>query len=154
MKTLVIGLGQRVAGDDGVGLAVLDEVERRRLPGVELVRARDASELVELLPRYAHVVVVDAVLVSPEHVGKVSILEADALEPGARSPVSSHGMSAAQAIALSRALHPDEPGAHVLLVGIGIQRPTCYQRALSEPVQQAVDAAADRIAALTRDSHA
>ena len=56
----VIGLGQRVAGDDGVGLCVLDALEQDPPAGVELCRVADAAQLVELVQGAERVVVVDA----------------------------------------------------------------------------------------------
>ena len=42
MRARVIGLGQAAAGDDGVGLAVLDALRARGVPAdVELVRATE-----------------------------------------------------------------------------------------------------------------
>ena len=51
----VIGIGQRVAGDDGVGHAVIDALAAVALPaGTELLHARDASELWHQVHRVAH----------------------------------------------------------------------------------------------------
>jgi hypothetical protein len=62
-RARVIGLGQALAGDDGVGLAVLERLGAAGVPdGVELVSARDESALLALLETPAPVVLLDAVL--------------------------------------------------------------------------------------------
>ena len=48
----VVGLGQPVAGDDGVGLAVARAVKARR-PAAQVVELTDAAGLIELL-EHAH----------------------------------------------------------------------------------------------------
>ncbi len=153
MTTLVVGLGQRVAGDDAVGLAVLDEIERRGVSGISLVRAREPSALVELVAGHQRTIVVDAVLVPSERVGEVLVIAPDELDPEAQSGISSHGLSVAQALELCQVLYP-ESGSNLRLVAVGIQAPDRYGEALSPPVQAAVRAAADQIEAMVRPNDA
>lgn len=145
----IVGLGQHVAGDDAAGLAVLDEVERRGIGNTTLVRARDASQLVELLDGDCRYILVDAVLVEPHHVGKVFVLSPDQLDERANSSVSSHGLSVAQAIQLARALHTHSTP-QIQLVAIGITRPRLLEQRLSNEVKAAVTDAANTIEALVR----
>jgi hydrogenase maturation protease len=139
----VVGLGQPEAGDDGAGWAVLGALAGRVPSGVELVRAADASALIERLCRPGRVVIVDAVLGQPA--GRVLVLSPEQLA-AAPPAVSTHGLSAADAIALGRALAPD--GATVALVGITIDRPSGAARGLSPPVANAIEPAAVAVLAL------
>ncbi|KYF91531.1 hydrogenase expression/formation protein hupD [Sorangium cellulosum] len=132
MTARIIGLGQRAAGDDAAGLAVLEALRRQGLPGdAELVEARDASALVSLLQTPATVVVVDAVLASPS--GEVLDLSLSDLAAGAPVPVSTHGLGVAQAIELARIAAPDRLSPDIRIVGVSIGRP-CHPepRALAE----------------------
>ncbi|WP_437603102.1 hydrogenase maturation protease [Sorangium sp. So ce590] len=122
MTARVIGLGQRVAGDDAAGLAVLEALRRRGPPsGAELVEARDASALVSLLQAPATVVIVDAVLASPS--GEVIELSPSDLAAGAPVPVSTHGLGVGQAIELARLTAPDRLSPDIRIVGVSISRP-------------------------------
>jgi hydrogenase maturation protease len=164
MSCIVIGLGQRAAGDDAAGLAVIDELQRRGTRGalfmeaalsagtVQLFKARDTSVLLEPIPQAQRWIIVDAVLVDRDEVGQVRLLSAADLDRSARCSVSSHGISVAQALELRRALHDGEQ-AHsnlpsVQLVAIGIRQPRRYEDALSPEVQRGIQTAANLVESL------
>lgn len=138
---LIVAMGQRVAGDDGVGLAVLDALRARALgPELELRELRDASELLELLDRDRPIVVLDALLDAVP--GSVRVLDPSVLCRQPPSAVSSHGLSLRQAVELARAL--GHAGAERLrVVAVGIEAPRTYRAGLSPAVAGAVERAAD-----------
>jgi hydrogenase maturation protease len=142
-RARVIGLGQPAAGDDGVGLAVLDELRAGGVADdVELVHAPDTTDLVGLLAGTATAVVVDAVLGA--HPGEVLLLAADGLAERDACPVSSHGFGVFQALELARIVN-DPPLPDVRIVGVTIAPPTHFCSALSAPVAAAVRPAAQRV---------
>jgi hydrogenase maturation protease len=147
----VIGIGQRAAGDDGVGHAVLDALAQRELPAdTELLRARDASELVDLLQQKAPVIIVDAV-VDGGALGEVMVLDEHALSTAPMSGVSSHGISVPQALELARTLYPEETSKRVRFVAVSIDAPRQYSDALSPAVARAVEQASARIMSLLEE---
>jgi hydrogenase maturation protease len=146
-RTRVIALGQRAAGDDGVGLAVLEELRRHGVPeGIELVHAPEDGALITLLETRAAVVLVDAVL--GREPGEVLELAPEELEARGLRPVSTHGLGAAQAIALARTVAPATVAPAIRIVGVTIAPPARYVQALSPAVAAAVPRAAARIRAL------
>ena len=143
----VIGLGQSAAGDDGIGLAVVDALRARGVPpGVELVRASEDAALVSLLETAAPVVLVDAVLGSPPG----EILDLDPAELALRDArgVSTHGIGVADAIALARALVPDGVTPSIRVVAVTIERPARHEARLSPAVAAALPRAVARVLAL------
>jgi hydrogenase maturation protease len=150
MGARVIGLGQAAAGDDGVGLAVIEEI--RRLgppPGIEILEAGEATGLIPLLETSGRVIVVDAVVGHPR-VGEVLELSGDALasRPGRLRPLSTHGVALEQAIDLARVLAPGRVTSDIVFVGVAIAPPARYTTGLSPAVQAAVPVAARAV--LTR----
>lgn len=144
MNARVVGLGQRVAGDDAAGLAVLEALRRRGPPaGTELVEAKDAIALVSLLETPSKVVVVDAVLASPP--GEVLDLSPQDLAAGAPVPVSTHGIGVAQAIELARLAAPDRLSPDIRIIGVSIGRPCRQELGLSPEVAAAVPRAVARV---------
>ena len=144
MSARVIGLGQIAAGDDAVGLAVLDRIRQMGPPdGTELVAARDATALVELLQTERRVVVVDAVVGQPG-VGEVIELPEKALTAGLGCPrtLSTHGVSLQQAVALARMTSCGVMASEIVLVAVAIAPPERYTTGLSPAVQAAVPVAA------------
>ncbi len=144
MAARIIAIGQRMAGDDGVGLAVLDRLRQGALPpGTELLEVTDATALIALLETRLPVILLDAVVGSGP-VGEVIEFDAleDALAPGGASPVSTHGVNVAQAVALARVLSPLAEACSVSVVGVRIAPPRRYTVGLSEEVAAAVPRAA------------
>ncbi|HEY0991485.1 MAG TPA: hydrogenase maturation protease [Kofleriaceae bacterium] len=141
---IVVGMGQLAAGDDGVGLAVARELAAR---GVAVRESADASILLSLLEAGHRVVVVDAVAGGGPP-GTVIRLALDALGSGP-TPLSSHGLSVAEAIALARTLYGPRILAELAIVGIAIDRPTIHAVGLSPAVAAAVGPAAALATELT-----
>jgi hydrogenase maturation protease len=143
-RVRVIGLGQVAAGDDQVGLAVIEHLRSRGVPEhLELLMAPEPSALLPLLETSARVVLVDAVLAAPA--GEVLVLEPDELEQRGLSTVSTHGLGVAQAVALARLLSPSAVSPSIRIVGVSISRPERFRQGLSPEVAAAVPLAADQV---------
>lgn len=141
--SVVLGIGQTMAGDDGVGIAVARSLAGR---GLEVRESTDASVLVELLGQGRRVVLVDAV-VGGGAPGTVLRLAADALSAGI-VPLSTHGVGVADALDLARVLYGEQATRAVCIVGVAIEAPRALGAGLSPPVADAVDRAAALAAAL------
>ena len=150
MTIRVIGLGQTLAGDDGVGLLVLDELEREPPPGVELHRVSDAAALVELVQGAQRVVIVDAA-VGAGAPGTVRTLQAEALADGEIAPVSTHGIAVGQALELARVLAGGDL-APTAIVAVAIEPPRGYVTELTPAVRAAIPRAVRAVLDLTRSS--
>ena len=146
VRARVIGLGQPAAGDDGVGLAVLDALRATALPrDVDLVTAPDASALVDLLAGADAVVLVDAVLGGSP--GAVLDLAPEDLAQRGAPTFSTHGLSIPQAIELAQVLG-DGPPPSLRIVGVVVERPRAPGVGLSPAAAAAVPEAAARVRAL------
>ena len=149
MQARVIALGQTAAGNDGVGLAVLEELRHRRIPAeVELLRARDATALITLLATHAGLVLVDAVVGAKP--GEVIEIGVEELAAHRIQPVSSHGVGVSEVIGLARLLAPERVSPSIRLVAVGIARPDRFHVGLSPSVAASVVKAADKVLELVR----
>lgn len=147
MATRIIAIGQRTAGDDAVGLVVLERLRQEVLPaGTELIEAGEATVLIPLLETRRPVIVLDAV-VGPGPVGEVLELDPDALASSDDRPVSTHGVDVAQVLALARVLAPDALSSSVAVVAVRIAPPRRFTRGLSEAVAAAVPRAVSTVIA-------
>lgn len=139
----IVGVGQRLAGDDGVGLAVIDHLRRMPLPaGIAIGEVREPSALIPMLGEtQGRLVIVDAVLAEPA--GEVLDLDAGALEAGGLASVSSHGLSVGQALALARATMSETASVpDVRVVAVTTARPVRGTQGLSPAVAASVSRAA------------
>lgn len=142
LRTRVIGVGQSLAGDDGVGPAVIERLRARIPEGVELRLAAEPSELVELLAYPGPVVVVDAVL-DPGSAGSVRALEIEQFACAPAVSLSSHGLGVAQAIELGRTLYPGEFTPRLVILAIGVNPPVRGGAGLSVEAARGAGKAAD-----------
>jgi hydrogenase maturation protease len=140
MCARIIALGQPAAGDDGVGLAVLERLRASVPGGVELCVAADATDLLALLATPSPVVLVDALLGEPA--GEIREVAPEALDARSATAVSSHGLGIGEAIATARALYPETIAPRISVVAVVIGRPSSCRKGLSPRVAAAVDGAA------------
>jgi len=140
MKTIVVGLGNPILGDDGVGWKVADEV-MRHLPGdapVDVVcLSVGGISLMEHLTGYDHAIIIDA-FATDAPVGSISVLRLDQLPNySAFHTTSSHDTSLQNAMELGRSMGaylPDD----VMIVGITTKPVFDFSEELSAPVARVV----------------
>ena len=155
--TLVVGLGNPLLGDDGVGWRVIEALEER-LAGcrgaspsvpVELDRlAVGGLALMERLVGYERVVLVDAVLTRRDLPGTVSCLPFTSVATRDASHLdSAHDAPLPVALAAGRALGAELP-ADITVVGIEARRVDVFDEELSPEVAAAVPVAVGAVLAL------
>lgn len=154
VQTRVIGIGQPVAGDDYVGIAVARALREQPVPtGVEINEITDPARLIELLNGIRHAILVDA-LVSDNDPGNIMCLTPEELAAYPFTPLSSHDTSVADAIKLAHTLEPATTNCDLHIIGITIEPPTRYSRAMSMPVAAAVQRTVDLILDLLEENKA
>lgn len=147
----VIGLGQRAAGDDGVGLVVLDRLRELASLDLDLVEIAEPCALIPLLTSPVPVVIIDAVVTDLGVPGDVLELDSNSLSHHVRS-VSTHGVGLARALALARLLaEPDHIAPAVRVVGVTITASTDPAAGLSTVVEAAVPRAVTSVVRLVRE---
>lgn len=145
-STLVIGLGNPILGDDGVGWRVAEAVEDGLDdPDVRvLCLAVGGMTLMERLAGYHRAVIVDAV-VSGEPPGTVHDLPADDMHRVMpHHTASSHDLSLAAALDLGRELGAELP-VEIRIVGVEALPEFEFGEVLSPPVAAAVPEAVARV---------
>jgi len=150
MKTLVIGLGNPILGDDGVGWKVAEEVKRRLFSSdgdglgmkvdVECLSLGGIS-LMEHLIGYPRAILIDSFALD-EPIGSILILKLDDLPNySAYHTNCPHDTSLQNAIKMGKSLGAKLPD-DVMVVGIATKRVHEFGEELSPPVAEAVPLAA------------
>ncbi len=152
MKTLILGLGNELYGDDGVGIHVVRELrkefesakKRRRKP-----RNIDFEEcslsglaLLEVIVGYETLLIVDTIKKANASTGKIHILEEKDLRyiPGP----SPHYISVPQTLEIGRKLQLKVPSA-VKVVAVEAKNMYNLGEGLTEEMKKAVPAIAKKI---------
>jgi hydrogenase maturation protease len=145
VKTIVVGLGNPILGDDGVGWRVVEEMQSQ-MPASPAIDFECLSlggvGLMEHLIGYDHAILIDSFIVDEEDVGSILIHPLEDLPNYSAFHITSvHDTSLQNALELGRVM-----GAHlpqeVTVVGIAIRRIHEFGEELSPPVSEAVPEAA------------
>jgi len=147
-KTLLVGLGNPLSGDDGFGPLVLERLRAAGLGGLPDVSILDAGtdllNHIENFPKYDCVVLIDAIL-DPEGrlgaPGRVEVLEEKSFLSWSETSEGVHQMSPLLGIKLFRILHP-EASTEIYLIGLFVDQLSHSPHYLTEEcIHQALEAA-------------
>lgn len=148
MTTLVIGLGNPILTDDGVGIYTARFVERA-LPDaadVEVVElAVGGLGLMEAMIGYDRAIIIDAVWSPREQVGRVVCFDAGHL-PETMNSTSAHDADLPTALSVGRGLGAAlPPNDHIQIVGITAREVLEFGAEPTPPVAAAVPKAAEKV---------
>lgn len=147
---LIVGLGNLLAGDDGVGWHLAARLRGHpRLPDdVEIRQACDMLTLEEELADRPYVLLIDALLDDDGPCGRlIPIEDFSVLEPRTGS---AHHLPPAQAVALLQVLHSEIREIPIILLGVTVRR-VQMDHALSAPLAARLDELADAIIGIIRE---
>jgi hydrogenase maturation protease len=146
MKTLVIGLGNPILGDDGVGWRVAEEVTRRlpKRPEIQVdCFSLGGLSLMERLTGFERAILIDSIFTGKKPVGTVSRFAlSDLPDLSAGHTASAHDTSLRNALNVGRSMNiplPDDN--QVLVVAVEAENVYDFSEDLSAPVEAAVPAA-------------
>ncbi len=144
-KILVVGFGNTLMGDDGVGPMVIRELARRTLPANLRVVECGSDSLI--LPSFWHgedeIWMVDA-LVRRDPAGTIHVLSHDQVMSISQRHATVHHLSLPEGLRWINLTYPEMQGVTYRLWGIEPDGLDLGER-LSLPVEEAVQAVADRI---------
>jgi len=144
MKTIIVGLGNPILGDDGVGWKVAEEVKKQLDPDSR-IKVMCASlggiSLMERLIGHDRAILIDAFTIESS-AGSISVLRLDQLPNYSAYHIASiHDTSLQNAIELGRSMGAQLP-TDITVVGIAIQPIYEFGEELSHPVASVVPCAA------------
>ena len=139
MKRLILGIGNTIMGDDGVGVYVARMVRDRVQSQIDLqVKELGASgiKLVEEILGYDQVVIVDSCTAPDDDTGKIQEFGPEDFEDTLHAS-SPHGANFATALQLYKNLQPNRIPKSIRIFTIGIIPTNAFGERLSDRVQEA-----------------
>lgn len=139
---IVIGYGNTLRRDDGVGVRVAEAVATLQLPGVRTFTCQQLSpEHAELIARAEHVVFVDAAVDAPKDV------QLRELVPGDTTQLMAHAADPRTMLALARDVFGHAPKAWWLTIpAVNLE----FGESLSPAAERGCHEAVEKIRALSR----
>jgi hydrogenase maturation protease len=144
VKTTVIGLGNTILCDDGVGVYVARVLEKR-LGGAADVRAAELAglDLLEMLKGYDRAYIVDAINLDGERPGTVFRMRPDDIRITPRL-ASFHDIDLVTALELGRRLELPMP-ADVIVLGVQVEDALTLRERCTAAVEGAIGPLAEEI---------
>ncbi len=139
MRTLVLGIGNPILGDDGIGFHIAQELAKEIKD--ENIDVKDTSvnglNLLELIVGYDKLIVIDAIMTEEAKAGEIYRLKPSSSET-AWSTISLHHLNLATTIEIGERLFPKEMPGEVIIFAIGAQEVTEVTGEMTARVKEAI----------------
>ncbi len=146
-RTLILGLGNPILGDDGIGIAIAREIKERwpADPITDVIEASLAGRfLLDLITGYETVIVADAIITDENAAaGTVYTLSVDDLG-AVVNPYASHALDLRTTVELGEQLGYEMPDT-IRIYAVEIKDNTVFREGLSPEVEATVVPVARRI---------
>jgi len=146
-RTLILGLGNPILGDDGVGIAIAREIREGWLadPSIDILEAGLAGRfLLDVITGYRTVVVADAIITDEKALaGSIYSLSVDDLGK-AVNPYASHALDLRTTVESGKQLGYEMPET-IRVYAVEIKENTVFREGLSREVEAAVVPVARKI---------
>jgi hydrogenase maturation protease len=146
MKTIVVGIGNPILRDDGVGIHIIKRF-RELTEGLDVVideATTGGMNLLDLILGFDRAVLVDAVSIQDKEVGEVVVIR-DVEKMETAHSTNPHDTSFPEAIAVARKMGQQKVPDDILLVGINIRPVYEFGEGLSREVELAVPVALEEL---------
>lgn len=140
MKTLILGVGNTIRGDDVIGLLVAREIADRNLPGVTVIECESAGfEILDHMPDYDKVIIIDAMKTdNPEEVGEIITCGLDEGRPTV-TLLPSHGFDFAGLLKTYRQALPRKFPEDIRFILIKVKEVDEFREGVSSELEKKLD---------------
>ncbi len=140
-KTLVLGMGNTIRGDDGVGIMAAAILKGRiHYPGIEIRETQEAGiNLLDIISGYEKVLIVDSICAKeaePGSISRFSILGANG-KNRIKGLYSSHQLGLDTVVKIAHALNLKMPQ-EVIIYAVGIKENDSFADGLTAKVKRAI----------------
>jgi len=140
VRILVLGIGNPILGDDGVGFHIAQELAKEIKD--ENIDVKDTSvaglNLLELIVGYNKVIIIDAIMTQDGEAGEVYRLGPEDIGEPAQSTISAHHLNLLTTIKLGKKLFPKKMPGEVIVFAVGIQEVAKVTEEMTEKVKEAI----------------
>ncbi len=148
LKIKVLGAGNYLMADDGVGVHILEELEQSVIPGVELENAGVGGlAILDLMEDADDVIIIDAVRGGGGAPGSIYKFTDKDLPPAQLFMMSLHDLNLVDTLALGRQIQPELMPDNITIIGVEVER----VEGICTELSPSVKAAADKVVAMVFD---
>jgi hydrogenase maturation protease len=147
MRTLVLGIGNSILGDDGVGVRVAQAVASKiKDDSIDVMDVNvDGLNLFDFILGYDRLVVIDAIVTEDGEIGEIYRLKPEQICSPSGSAISPHHYTLASTIEIGNRLFPREIPQDVVVFAINTEDASTITEEMSEKVREAVPRAVNLV---------
>ncbi len=140
LKIKVLGAGNYLMADDGVGIHILEKLEQSLIPDVELENAGVGGlAILDLIEDADDVIIIDAVRGGGGAPGSIYKFTDKDLPPAQLFMMSLHDLNLVDTLAVGRQIQPELMPDNITIIGIEVERVEGICTELSPSVKAAAD---------------
>ncbi len=136
MSTLVLGIGNPILTDDGVGIKIAQKLKEEKARLEVIMTSEAGIILLELLAGYNKLIIIDSIKTGKGKPGDLYKLELEDLKPS-KDFSSSHGIGIATAFELGQKLGYRIPK-YISIYAVEIKDNTTFSEECTEEVEQRI----------------
>jgi len=144
MRTIILGVGNQILGDDGVGIHIANELKKKiNNPNITIDDAiTGGMNLLDLLLGYDKAIIVDAVKTNEGENGEVKRIPLGAFST--MHSCNPHDVSLIEAIEMAKKMGEDRIPKEIIIIGVLMKEIPCeFGEKLSKEIAAAVPKAVD-----------
>jgi len=147
MRTLVLGIGNSILGDDGVGVRVAQAVASKiKDDSIDVMDVNvDGLNLFDFILGYDRLVVIDAIVTEDGEIGEIYRLKPEQICSPSGSAISPHHYTLASTIEIGNRLFPREIPQDVVVFAINTEDASLITEEMSPKVREAVPKAVNLV---------
>jgi hydrogenase maturation protease len=140
LKTLVLGIGNTLLGDDGVGVYAAKELAAKIADENVTVMdtAIDGLNLLDVVRHYERLIVIDAILDERTETGTIFRLTQDQIPPPSASGGSSHNLNLATTLNIGNSIFPGEIPREIVIFAVASQNVDYVTEEMTANVKRAL----------------
>ncbi|MBA5942626.1 MAG: hydrogenase maturation protease [Methanophagales archaeon] len=153
MKTLVLGIGNPILGDDGVGVHVAQELVKLIKDDSETIRVEDTNtsglNLLDIITGYEKVVIIDAIITDTDgrEIGEIYRLRPEDFAASVHLSTSMHDVNLPTVIEIGKKLMPDAMPSEIVIFAVEVAEVEVFTEEMTAKVKEAVPKILDRVLA-------
>ena len=140
MKTLILGIGNPILGDDGVGFHVAQELARRvKDDAIDIEDACTGGlNLLDLMAGYDKVIIIDAIKTEQGEPGEIYQLRPEDFSTSVHLASSLHDVNFPTVLEIGNKFMPGEMPREIVIFAIEVEEIETFTEEMTTKVQEAV----------------
>ena len=140
MRTLILGIGNPIMGDDGVGFHIAQELANEIKD--ENIDVKDTGidglNLLELIVGYDKVIIIDAIMTDDGETGEIYKLRPENFVRTVHPSSSLHNINLATAVEIGKNFLAEQAPEEIVVFAVNIQEVTGFTEEMTRQVREAI----------------